>query len=384
MDKKTFCVAPWYNLYINADKTISPCCEIRNHGQHQYEQLDEYYHSPRLQKLRQDLINGVRNKDCAKCWNNEDAGGKSLRQIHNATWGASGTKFKDLNKPDVSDINSFDLVLGNLCNLKCTMCWPGLSSQLHAEVQVNPALGKLYGTKYLPQSAYNWPKERSFVDWCGKHLPNSILIKFTGGEPFITPWIDQVIDTIPDAQKSKCTLHFTSNLTVLDTKVFDHFKKFKEVWLSVSVEGIGETFEYVRYGHKWNTLTENIKKVRDMQIKNLYFNVNHVVQATSFHSILPMTKYFDDLEMMVHPVMLNGPKQFHVSALTEKAKKEFLEKTKNYKGHNKNFIDYVRDISEKFMAQDTTLAEKFVSHLATLDKVRKNNHSDIIPIDNIR
>ena len=384
MDKKTFCVAPWYNLYINADKTISPCCEIRNHGQHQYEQLDEYYHSPRLQKLRQDLINGVRNKDCAKCWNNEDAGGKSLRQIHNATWGASGTKFKDLNKPDVSDLNSFDLVLGNLCNLKCTMCWPGLSSQLHAEVQVNPALGKLYGTKYLPQSAYNWPKERSFVDWCGEHLPNSILIKFTGGEPFITPWIDQVIDTIPDAQKSKCTLHFTSNLTVLDTKVFDQFKKFKEVWLSVSVEGIGETFEYVRYGHKWNTLTENIKKIRDMQIKNLYFHVNHVVQATSFHSILPMTKYFDDLEMMVHPVMLNGPKQFHVSALTEKAKKEFLEKTKNYKGHNKKFIDYVRNVSEKFMAQDTTLAEKFVSHLTTLDKVRKNNHSDIIPIDNIR
>ena len=384
MDKKTFCVAPWYNLYIDSDKTLSPCCEIRNHGQYQYEQLKEYYHSPRLKKLRQDLMKGVRNLDCIKCWNKEDAKGRSLRQIQNETFGASDAKFRDLVNPKVSDINNFDLVLGNLCNLKCTMCWPGLSSQLHAEVQVNPGLEKLYGTKYLPQSEYNWPKEKSFVHWCGEHLPNSILIKFTGGEPFITPWIGQVIDTIPDTQKSKCTLHFTSNLTTIDTKIFDKFKKFKEVWLSVSVEGTGETFEYVRYGHKWSKLTENITKIKDMQIKNLHFNVNHVVQATSYHSIIPMVNYFDSLKMLVHPVMLTGPKQFHVRALTEKAKKDFLEKTKNYKGHNEKFVNYVRNVSEKYMVQDKVMAEKFVSHLTQLDKVRKNTHLDIIPIDNIR
>ena len=268
---------------------------IENNGKYNYDQLEEYFVSNEIQDLRKDLLNGVKNKACHQCWTDEEAGGDSLRLMSNRTVGLfSETPLKtQIENPKVSNINTFDLVLGNLCNLKCTMCKPRLSSQLLAEVNLNPELQPLYPGETFDQTKYNWAKETDFVDWINKNLPDAIHIKFAGGEPFIIPWIQTVIDNIPDTQKKKCVLHFTTNLTVVNLGLFENFKKFKEVWLSVSVEGIGDTFEYVRYGHKWETLSTNIRLIKDMNIKNLNLMINHVLQTPSYHSILPMTEYFD-------------------------------------------------------------------------------------------
>ena len=295
VNKNTFCVAPWYSLFVASDKTITPCCMIENNGKYNYDQLEEYFVSNEIQDLRKDLLNGVKNKACHQCWTDEEAGGDSLRLMSNRTVGLfSETPLKtQIENPKVSNINTFDLVLGNLCNLKCTMCKPRLSSQLLAEVNLNPELQPLYPGETFDQTKYNWAKETDFVDWINKNLPDAIHIKFAGGEPFIIPWIQTVIDNIPDTQKKKCVLHFTTNLTVVNLGLFENFKKFKEVWLSVSVEGIGDTFEYVRYGHKWETLSTNIRLIKDMNIKNLNLMINHVLQTPSYHSILPMTEYFD-------------------------------------------------------------------------------------------
>ena len=46
--KETFCVAPWYSLYIDSDKTITPCCKIKNNRKYTYKQLEEYFNSSEL------------------------------------------------------------------------------------------------------------------------------------------------------------------------------------------------------------------------------------------------------------------------------------------------------------------------------------------------
>ena len=385
MDKNTFCVAPWYGLYVDSDKTITPCCKIKNNRKYDYTQLEEYFDSKELNKLREDLLGGIKNEACSRCWKDEEAGGDSLRLISNRTAGLfSNTPIKEqITNPKTSKIDSFDLVLGNLCNLKCTMCSPSLSSQLLAEVNLNPSLHKLYPSDTLDQKKYNWAKEDDFVNWCNKHLPNSIHIKFTGGEPFIIPWIQTVIDKIPDEQKKKCVLHFTTNLTIVNLGLFENFKKFKEVWLSVSVEGTEDTFEYLRYGHKWETLSTNIRLIKDMDIPNLNLMINHVVQTPSYHSIIPMVEYFDDLQLKIQPIMLTYPKHFHISSLTRKAKEKFIKDTENYNGYNKSFMDFVRDRTAKYIDHQPDLTEKVIKHLTYFDKVRKNSYKDIIPIDNI-
>ncbi len=385
MDKNTFCVAPWYSLFVDSDKTITPCCKIKNNRKYTYKQLEEYFNSSEIKSLREDLLNGVKNNACHNCWTDEEAGRDSLRLISNRTAGLfSKTPIREqIKNPKVSNIDSFDLVLGNLCNLKCVMCSPNWSSQLLAEVNLNPSLQKLYPTATLDQKKYNWAKEDDFVNWCNKHLPESIHIKFTGGEPFIIPWIQTVIDKIPDEQKKKCVLHFTTNLTIVNLGLFENFKKFKEVWLSVSVEGVEETFEYLRHGHKWETLSTNIRLIKDMKIPNLNLMINHIVQTPSYHSIIPMTKYFDELELKIAPIMMTWPMHFHISSLTKKAKEQFLIDTANYQGYNRSFIDFVRDRTVKHLDHKPDLSKKVIKHLTIFDKVRKNSYKDIIPIDNI-
>ncbi len=384
-NKNAFCIAPWYSLYLNSDKKLAPCCKFKETSKYNYNQLDEYFDSDELKHLREDLLNGIKNKSCISCWNEEEANGDSLRLVSNRTIGrfVETPLMSQIDNPKVSNIKSFDLVLGNLCNLKCIMCNPGLSSQLLAEANINTELKPLYPNDSFDQAKYNWPKDDEFVAWCNKQLPDAIHIKLTGGEPFIIPWIQTVIDKIPDKQKKKCVLHFTTNLTIVNLGLFENFRKFKEVWLSVSAEGINETHEYLRYGHKWETLETNIRLIKEMKIENLNLMINHVVQTPSYHSILSMTEYFDLLKLKIHPIMLTTPKHFHISSLTRKAKEDFLAKTENYTGYNKSFIDFVRNSTKKYIDHKTKLSKKVIKHLEYFDKVRKNSYKDIIPIDNL-
>ena len=382
INKKTFCVAPWYSLYCTEHKMIAPCCKFAN-TYHNYNEIEEYWRSDHLKKLREDLLAGVKNEGCIKCWKDEENGGDSLRKISNRTIGGAGINISEqIENPQITNIKSFDLTLGNLCNLKCVMCNPGLSSQLLAEVNLNQGLRKNFNRHYK-QKDYDWPKSNEFVTWCNKYLPQSIHIKFTGGEPFIIPWIQNVVDNIPDEQKKKCILHFTTNLTVMNLELFQIFHKFKEVWISVSVEGINETLEYLRYGHKWETLQGNIRLLHEMQIPNLILKVNHVVQTASYHSIIEMTKHFDSSKIEIHPIMLTDPKHFHISSLTKDAKQRFLDSTSNYKGYNSNFINFVRSASIDYMEQDTEGTKRCIEYLSRFDAVRGNDYKKVIPDENL-
>ncbi len=383
INKKTFCLAPWFSVFLNSDKAISPCCKFKT-SKHNYHQIEEYFHSEHLNKVRHDLLNGVKNENCSRCWIAEENGGDSMRLISNRTLGKSSkvSIFDQIKDPKLSNVQSFDLTLGNLCNLKCVMCNPGVSSQLLAEVNLNKGLQANFKGEFK-QKDFDWPKQDNFVDWCNKHLPQAIHIKFTGGEPFIIPWIQTVIDKIPDEQKKKCILHFTTNLTIVNLGLFENFRKFKEVWLSVSVEGIKETHEYLRYGHKWETLETNIRLIQEMQIPNLMLNINHVVQTASYHSIIPMTEYFDNHNIQIHPILLTNPAHFHISSLTKYAKEKFLSDTVGYAGYNDNFIKFVRSASREYLDQDTTATKQCLEYLQRFDHVRGNSYKEIIPGENI-
>jgi len=384
INKDTFCVAPWFSIFLDSKGKLAPCCKFAD-SQLNYDQIDRYFSSNELNDVRSDLLKGVKNKNCAKCWKDEQNGGDSLRLISNRTTALHGDiKISEqIKNPQVSKIKSFDLTLGNLCNLKCVMCSPGLSSQLLAEAKLNPNLDERYNAKF-EQKDFNWPDSEDFVKWCEHYLPQAIHIKFTGGEPFLLPWLHKVIATIPDKQKAKCILHFTTNLTKIDDKLFGMFKKFKATWISVSVEGIGQTHEYLRYGHSWNLLTGNIQSILKKKIDNLIFKINHVVQAPSYHSIIKMTEFFDSISMQIHPILLSKPEHFHISALTREAKEEFIEATNRYSGHNQKFIHFVRSVSLEYIDQNEVLTKACIRDLEILDSIRQNNYTDIIPEKNLR
>jgi len=391
IDKDTFCVAPWFRVFVDSDKKIAPCCLFKE-TQYNYNQIDEYFNSDHINDVRNDLLNGVKNKNCAKCWHTEKNGHRSLRKSYNENIvkRLDYPLQEQIKKPELSKVISFDITLGNLCNLKCIMCNPGLSSQILAEAIKHPALKDRYNGPHSKKNYFNynqkefdWSKGEEFVEWCNRYLPKAIHIRFTGGEPFINPQFLKFLDSISDEQKKKCILDFTTNLTVVNDKILEYFAKFKEVWLSVSVEGHGGTHEYLRYGHSWDKLCENISTIKKIKEGNLSLSINHVVQAPSYHSIIEMTNFFDDQLLKITPLFLTDPKHFHISALTKKAKQKFIKDTDGYNGFNKEFIQFVRAVSIEHMDQDMQLTKSLVDHLSQFDRVRGNSYKKIIPNENI-
>ena len=87
-------------------------------------------------KLKEDLKNGVKSKHCKTCWMQEGYGTHS----HRKTTLAKGEK---LDKIEAIHIRST-----NVCNFKCRICSPDLSSAWQAENKKH----NLYKQKYFQSS----------------------------------------------------------------------------------------------------------------------------------------------------------------------------------------------------------------------------------------
>ena len=156
---KNLCAIPWVGFSNDPNGSVRPCCISKEHvtkpdGSNFYTQLDnvrDIFHSEYMNNLRKEFIQGKKPKNCEVCWKDEDNGADSLRSISNRTIGPNTNRpiMEQIKEPKLSDLKSFDLTLGNLCNLKCVMCNPGLSSQLLAEANLNPALKNRYSKNFF-------------------------------------------------------------------------------------------------------------------------------------------------------------------------------------------------------------------------------------------
>lgn len=391
-NKNTFCIAPYQHVDIDPQGKLKICCVSDEKSNHKYNDIEEWFQSTTLKNLRSNLEAGIRDPICNWCWKHEDNGQESQRQIYNRHigkileehWDKNFIKNNDLidsiKNVSTANIKSFDLKLGNLCNLKCIMCMPTASSQLYAEAKLHPPLRKLYNDDYNNVNAdYKYAEKTQFKDWCDKFLTKSIHIKFTGGEPFMNPYLLETLTSIPDHQKSKCILHFTTNLTKINREILEVFDKYKEVWISVSVEGIGAVLEYARYGHKWENLEKNLDQITGRE--NVHVSISHVVQAPTFNGVQELVNYFDDKALTIQPILLRSPECYQLSAIKTKYKQDFLKRFENYKGYNSKFMDAVSNFVRSNLDHDETLADQCVSRLQAFDKVRKNNFQNIIPVD---
>jgi sulfatase maturation enzyme AslB (radical SAM superfamily) len=263
------------------------------------------------------------------------------------------------------------------------MCKPSLSSQILAEAIQHPYLKEMHSpTEHYEQIKFDWGKSIDFMKWCDTYLSQATIINLSGGEPLIIPWLPQILSKIPAQQKKKCVLQMTTNLTKINDIIFDSFKDFKKVWLNVSLDGTEKTFEYVRNKHDWNTLVKNIKYIEAKNSPNVQFGVNHVVQAISYHSILDLVDFCDNHKMLINPITIDRPSSFHISSLSLDSKKTFLATTKNYKGFNQNFINFVREHTKANLAQDPILVQECINYLEKFDRARHTDWRKVLPVEN--
>jgi organic radical activating enzyme len=288
-ESRSFCSLMWRHLCLKSDSRISPCCRFEDHTDlpqvnEKFDDLDQIVNAPQFIKNRQISLNGESIKGCQKCYRHEAAGIFSLRNVANLKFPPK----KDMNsRAKLSEIESLELFVGSLCNLKCLYCGPSLSSTWQAEA-------KKLGWKHSSPAQAATDYQRLLVQ-----LPNLREIKFLGGEPLLSKKHRQVLEIIsPDLAKNIELIYYTNATVEADKFLREKWKSFKKVTLWMSIDGYQEVNSYIRFPSQWSVVEQNAKSFFSYSESHHDFslNIHCTVSAYNLFSLKQLSDWFDALK----------------------------------------------------------------------------------------
>ena len=288
---KTFCPIPWIFQAVRNNGDVRVCCQanvtknqgvVRKPDGSSYnagrDDMVEARNNDMMKAIRKNMLEGKWSDECGRCQTEEESGLRSRRQ-YEQQW---PFKIEDALKVTDSDgaikteetpLVYYDLRFGNLCNLKCRMCGPTDSHSWYEDwLQVYGGDGFQDTHGYvkldknskgrLHTSDYDWHTSEKFWDHIESNIPNMQHVYMAGGEPLmIERHYDFLQKCIDMGQASKMSIEYNTNMTNLQPRVLELWKKFKTVKVGASVDGMGKVVEYQRHPAKWPIILKNLQTV---------------------------------------------------------------------------------------------------------------------------
>jgi MoaA/NifB/PqqE/SkfB family radical SAM enzyme len=238
------------------------------------------------------------------------------------------------------------------------MCFPYASSELWKEWKElgwndttrdpnNDTSWKYYDGYF--KEDYSWPKQKANMDKIKAAAEAAELLHITGGEPTINPEFFDLLGHLIKSGKSKeITLDVTTNATKIHPRFFEVAKQFKELWLTISMDGVGKTYEYVRYPANFETVYGNILRYQKF-VKELGGNsrlvFNFVLQLWNLHNAIETVKTLsplavNDSRAPIRIEELTDPIFMHWSLLPEEHIKKAVKQIRTENTHLGNKIEW--------------------------------------------
>ena len=266
-----FCYSPWTNVDISPQGHVSPCCKFQGPTP-DFTTLEEYTNSEFLTAIKKEFESGSWPSGCERCQIEEANHIKSKRQLDFDRW-ANEYNHHDINS---NQFITASIAFGNTCNLKCITCNPYSSSRWQSEYQ------QIYHKNIQPVKFY----KKDFVQEFAQQAPKLVHLDIPGGEPFLSGTDEQknlLQQYIQSGRAADITIHYTTNATVMpDPEWWRLWQHFKEVEIQLSIDGIGNRFEYIRYPGNWAQVESNVAEYVSKQ--NLVrLSVSHTVSAYNIY-----------------------------------------------------------------------------------------------------
>jgi len=300
-----FCIAPFGIISISPKGFIRPCC-MQNYDKMYSESnsnikddLDSIvWPTPIIQELREIMLGDnivEKTPQCRPCWDAEKVGVKSYRQLSNPGY--------PITLIDDPKIVSLDIQFGSLCNLSCAMCGPSFSSHLYStrkkleKMTTNTDLLQYYNITNLSDDNLDWTKNDASYAKLLKLAEDATFISITGGEPLLNPRFKHFLKYLLDKDVKIKLLRITTNGTIYDDEVIDMVNKFSKVLFKISLEGLNEIDEFIRWPTSWSQKQENIKKFThrfDSSIVQIMFS--SVIQTLNIFHLKDVQDFVTSLE----------------------------------------------------------------------------------------
>ena len=310
------CVLP----FINQDYQFnSPCCQLKG------------FNAERdTEQLLEDHRNNRRSNFCSDCWKTEDSGLISKRQKDNKVY----EKHLLLNKRIVKNAV---IPVGNVCNLYCVTCNPGLS------------------TSWIKKYNQMYPGMKIGREQIIDNINELEHIEFIGGETLRSASLWQYLEGLDRNTAFALQTNGTVELTSKQIKLLNNFKKFN---ICFSLDGYDKIFEYIRQPSKWNQVQQNVKNyIKQFELNKLSVYVT-VSNLNIFYIDKIMLNIFKLIPSRIELNLVHTPEELAYNNLSENVGK-IVEKNNPvfFKKHNIEWIGSLN--SSKLMLEYLKKQDKF-------------------------
>lgn len=395
---KTFCPYAWMHLSAATDGNIRLCCNVTTVAssiKDEYgadihigdiKNIQDTFNTSAYKDIRKKMLAGEPVEFCQRCYDTENNGGKSIRNFAVNQYGIE----EYTQNTDITGyvkgikIKSLDLSWSNLCNLKCKMCHPDATNQL-IEEYIN------FGESYKEIDLNKWTFD-ALYNTLETVSPSIEEILVTGGEPLLNKDFLKYIDYLVEKDYAKnIKLVFHTNLTIMPSKFLERFGKFKHTQIHISIDGVDETYEYIRYPGKWKVIEKNINKLVDYikNSNNIGAEAHVVFQSYNMHNICDLIKYFNqfkdikNFEPFPYFISLYDPWHSHISNVPLRFRNQYatdinqlikdlnIDTTTHFYGSLKSCLAMIDDIENS--------PKRFLNHVTSRDEYRNQNAVNVLP-----
>jgi sulfatase maturation enzyme AslB (radical SAM superfamily) len=215
--------------------------------------------------------------------------------------------------------------------------------------------------------------------------PHLRHIYITGGEPFVQPVHDVFIQKLVDRGFAKdIVIEYDTNLTVLNPKILTMLKEFKDIIIRVSLDGVGEQYNLIRFPAKFDRVVANMGLLEQYGLKDKIVNITCCIGIYSIFSPIEHDKFFRPRGYtQFQNRLLRSPPQVDIINLPRKIKEQVIKiyedsglegmDSKHVVGYLKNNLDALTD------EQCRPKIQQFLSYMNALDRSRGTNWATTFP-----
>jgi len=278
---ENLCLAPWTHTYLSPQTERRLCCASREPAQNfkQYidtkegtneynpQTLEEYWNGENIRRIRMQMLNNEVPPECVVCDKkllNNDVYRDYFTHLFAHKWEDVIVNTDYDGYTSMKPV-SWDYRFSNLCNFKCRMCGPMLSSSWETEARKQ---GKIEpwmepSIKKSIEKFQSTVVEEEFSQAVEEHRIEEIY--WVGGEPLMYDqhwkYMQRIIE-LGDGQGLYA--RYNTNLSRVSYKGIDLYddilSKIRDWQICASIDGTGAVGEYIRTGLKYNEWLEYFKR----------------------------------------------------------------------------------------------------------------------------
>jgi len=382
-ESKGFCILPWIHFHAWPDKRVLPCCIADSNMPVSTTESDtilDMMNSDRYKQIRLDMLEDKKIPECQRCYSLEEYGVWSLRQSNNRRRFNTSSDLVHNTNPDGSipefKLKYLDIRFSNLCNMKCRTCGPGCSSRWAEEfVKMRGESGKKDLKSYfnMESTVVNANDDGTLLDKIKPYLLDVEEVYFAGGESLITNEHYDILDYWLENNHTNVELTYTTNFLTLRHKnknALDYWKRFTDIRVWASLDGMGTALELMRHGSDWEAIHKNILRLKE-ETPHVKFGITPTISIWNiFH--FPMFHRFllDNNLIGIEDLRLNiltYPEHMGIGILP----KHIAEKAEDLWWEHYHYLKFKHPYDEEHLGQLRSVCTALSNSKSNIESIRE-------------